>query len=128
MMKHQTFFIQLGVLTLVLAMLLFGIRSFFDFPFLDSLFGVSSLFFILFNIILFFLAKKVATSEDKYAFSRLALGAMVLKMFLLVAVILTYDQIVQPKSKYFIFIFILIYIPYTIFETHIMMRLSKEKA
>lgn len=123
-MSLNTFFLQLGGVTLLVCLMLFGLHQFSSFqPYADISF-ISLLFFLFFNIFMFFAGRKLAVSQDKYVFSRLALGSMLAKMFLAVLVLFIYDKTMEPSSEHFVFIFILVYLPYTIFETHFMMRLG----
>lgn len=82
-------------------------------------------FFIILCPLLFIWAKRAAASPDKNAFSRMAMISISLKMLLAVGLIVSYIEIVQPTSKYFVVPFFVIYFGYTLFETYFLMRIGK---
>jgi len=127
-MNLSNFLIQLGVLTVSICLVLLGFNMFPQYKPLIDVAWIAVLFFLCFNIVVFFIGKRLAVSADKYAFSRFVLGSMVLKMALTVVIVLAYNNLWQPASKYFVFPFIFVYIAFTIFETYFLMLLSKEKA
>lgn len=124
-MTFKSFFSQLLVITLLVVLALMGLHQVAGFETVADFSFISVLFFLFFNIVLFLLGSKAAILEDKYVFSRLVLSALFFKMFLAVAVVLTYQQAMRPTTRYFIVPFIFVYIVFTIHETYFMTRLGK---
>lgn len=86
---------------------------------------VSVLFFTAVCTGLFFAADNALRSSSKAAFNGVMLGSVFGKMLLSVAVLLLYKQSVQPTDQWFVGIFLLIYVVYTVFEVQFMTRLVK---
>lgn len=82
-------------------------------------------FFVLLCALIFWLAKMASQSKDKYAFVRLIMSNMMIKMLLAVAIIVVYTRVVDIETNLFILPFFVTYIGFTIFETVFLFRLSK---
>jgi formate/nitrite transporter FocA (FNT family) len=74
---------------------------------------------------MYFVGQQAAQSDNKYTFTNTILGFTVGKLFLAIMVILGYDQLAEPSSKFFIIPFFVVYAVFTGFETYVMMKLSK---
>lgn len=90
-----------------------------------ALSGLSLLGFVLLSIAMFFVGRAAAASQDRYAFSRMVLVFTLMKMVVAVVVVLIYTSWAQPDNKLFILPFFVVYLIFTIFETHFLMRLGK---
>ena len=124
----RTFYRQLGVLTFLVAVVLFFFHQFFP------LFGEHQalnwsllLFYFLAAILLFVVGKKLAVSENKNAFTLFIMGAVFAKMMLSMAVLVVYLKFAQPASKYFILPFFVVYLAFTVFETYFLMKIGREQ-
>ena len=87
---------------------------------------VSILFFAAVCTGLYFAAANALNSTSKVAFNGVMLGSVFGKMVLAVVVLLLYQQSVQPPNQWFVGIFLLIYVVYTVFEVQFMTRLAKQ--
>ena len=126
-MDNRTFFLQLGFLSLLVGLGVFFLNKL---PKLQdhALLSWSSLaFFILLSILMYFIGKRNALSENKNDFTNVVLGFTMGKMFISAILIYLYIQLVEPEGKLFILPFFGIYLFYTVFETYFMMRLGKTK-
>ena len=124
----SNFYIQLLIITLISAAILFGINQI---ELMAPYFWFSWIclgFFILFTLAMYYFGSKSAKSENKNEFTNVVVGFMAGKMFLAAMTILMYSEIVQPTSKIFILPFFIVYIIYTAFETYFMMKVGKDSA
>lgn len=119
---------QLGILTLVLIGVSVSL-SYFQ-PFEDTL-GLSIstiLFFAILTIVLFFLGNATSNSSNKNHFLVVAMSSIFVKLVLTLLILFTYQAFFAPVSRSHLFLFIIIYLAYTIFETYLLMKLSKPKS
>jgi cation transport ATPase len=86
---------------------------------------ISCLLFVLLSLLIYWVAYPAARHENKNKFTNVILGAVMGKLVLSMAIILTYFYWIQPDSRLFIAPFFLVYIGFTIFEIHFLMRLGK---
>jgi hypothetical protein len=93
-------------------------------PYLD-LFIVSSAFFLLYCVALFYLSRMSAQSKVKNQFIHLVLYNVFIKIILSFVIIFIYFKVTEPQDKLFIVPFILCYFVYTIFETNFMSRMAR---
>lgn len=124
-MTTTDFYKRLIGLSAILLIALIGLSRFSLFE--DTLtFSVVSLFiFILFTVFIFHLGAKSAESSNKNEFTGVAILAIFGKLVMVLAILFTYQSVVEPTSKMHVFPFLLIYLIFTIFETGVMMRLAK---
>lgn len=126
-MNRRSFSIQLTLLTVVVAIIIVGLQQLPGVPPFQLYAWVSLLIFVALSIAMYAMGYRAAQSTDKYAFINVALLMMIFKMFLAVAVAVTYKLKAENSSMVFVALFLGIYVVYTIFETYFMMRLSKMK-
>ncbi|MFN0015909.1 MAG: hypothetical protein ACKVU2_15305 [Saprospiraceae bacterium] len=84
---------------------------------------------VLFAIIcagLFFAGKNAAGSSSKVAFNNLVAVSVFAKMFVSIAVLFAYQQTTHPENTWFVGIFLLTYLIYTVFEVWFMTKLGKQ--
>lgn len=77
------------------------------------------------TIIVYWLAKRMSVSTDKYAIVRLVMGNMMLKLLLAVIVVVVYTRVVEIETTLFILPFFVTYISFTVFETILLHNISK---
>ncbi|GJM32357.1 MAG: hypothetical protein DHS20C18_13580 [Saprospiraceae bacterium] len=126
-MSKKQFFFQLGSLTLLTAL---GIALLNCFPKLEShipLASLSLLFFTGLSIVMYFVGIWAIRSKNKNDFTSIVIFFITTKMLLSVVLVLVYFRYVQPTERLFVLSFLVIYLIYTIFETHFMMKISKMK-
>ena len=126
-MSNRQFFFQLGSLTLITA---FGISLLGFFPALRShipLASISLVFFTLLSIVMYWTAIRMVRSKNKNDFTSIVLFFITTKMLLSVVLVLLYFRLAQPTERYFVLSFLIVYLIYTIFETHFMMKIGKMK-
>lgn len=81
--------------------------------------------FILIGVGLYYAGKSAAGSSSKLAFNNLIAASVFGKMLLALAVLFIYQQAAQPTDSWFVGIFLLVYVIYTVFEVWFMTKLSK---
>lgn len=126
-MTTKKFTAQLLSLVSILFLSLFILHSF---PLIQPYWDLSILsivFYTILSILMFLLGKKTANNENINDFSQVVFGSIIGKMFLTVLLVVAYFEMTQPIDRYFLLPFFLIYLAFTIFETAVMMKLSKSK-
>lgn len=126
-MTQSTFLRQMGIVSLAIAALLVILYSFMPFQPYWGLGLTSWVMFAVLTVLMFFLGKRAGASANRNNFTTLILGVTVVKMFLAIGVVFLYFSIAQPTSRMFVVPFLLVYFFYTIYETYVLMVLSKEK-
>jgi len=125
-MKLNQFLIQLGVVTLLAAVLVFGLNYHPDMMSAERLSWAAILSFFLLTILVFFLSTYAAKQENKNIFTSVAFLIMMTKMLLCILMVAVYVKTCQPTSNFFLIPFFCIYIIYTTFEVYVMTRLGKD--
>ena len=126
-MDTKDFFMQLLLLSLGIGV---GFIFLNRIPQLQAHAGLSWLSLSLFvglSLLMFYVGKRTALSENKNDFTNVVLGFTVGKMFLSILVIYLYFRLAQPEGKWFILPFFIVYFLFTAFETYFMMKLGKTK-
>ena len=127
-METRTFFLWLLAISAVTAALLVLLHISVSQVKVHALFAVGSVaLFILICIGLFFAGRSAARGRDKYAFNSLISISVFGKMVLALGFLFGYQKIVKPENKWFVGIFLLCYVVYTVFEVWFMSRLAKEE-
>lgn len=117
----------LGILTLASVVISLILSQFELFK--DTLgFSITSiLLFAAMTMLLFFMGLKTVHSPNKNLFQLVAMGSIFVKVILIMAILFSYRTLYGQESKSHLFIFLSLYIAYTIFETAALMKLSKMK-
>ena len=124
-MKFWLFFRQLLIATCISAA---GILLAKQLPAWQSgiaLAWIALFFFVLFSVIAFFMAARIAKSPKKDRYITLIMGLTLLKMFLAFTLIAAYVKINPPQSRLFAIPFFGIYLIFTIFESAFLIRMGK---
>lgn len=124
-MTNQAFFLQLGAVILITALSLWGL---FQVPTLmpyQILGWVSLGGFVFLSVIMFFIGRTSAESDNKNTFTSTVLGFTVGKMMLAIMIIFAYLKLAEPADKLFIIPFFAVYFIFTAFETYFMMKLGR---
>ncbi|MCB0558648.1 MAG: hypothetical protein H6573_03810 [Lewinellaceae bacterium] len=127
-MSQRSFFIQLSILSLGTAILLFFLNRLPQLQAYSTLSWISLAAFAALCILMYLAGYQAVMSDNKNNFSNAVLGFTAAKMFLAILVIFGYSQLAQPPDKLFIIPFFAIYLIYTIFETYFMMKLGRMNA
>lgn len=88
---------------------------------------ITLLVFILLNVGLFYAGKSTNRSTNRMAFSGLISASVFGKMVLALAMLFVYREVAQPTNQWFVAVFLLAYVVYTVFEVWFMTILAKEK-
>ncbi len=88
---------------------------------------ITLLVFVLLNVGLFYAGKSTNRSTNRMAFSGLISASVFGKMVLALAMLFVYREVTQPTNQWFVAVFLLAYVVYTIFEVWFMTILAKEK-
>lgn len=81
--------------------------------------------FVLICLGLFFIARKTAHSRDKLAFNNVITLSVFGKMVASIALLFAYKKMAAPPNEWFVAIFLLTYLAFTIFEVWFMTKLAK---
>lgn len=82
--------------------------------------------FVPLSIIIFLRGVKLYRQEDKSSFISWVMAATLIKLFASLVILIIFARITQPGSNYFIAPFFIFYLLFFIFETGILMRLTKK--
>jgi hypothetical protein len=121
------FLIQLIVLMIVLFISMYIIHAFTS---LTGYFDLSIFSICMFggmSVVLYFLLRRSLSLPNKQTFISLTLANMLFRMAGSVFLLWLYKKFYEPVDNKFIYVFLLIYIIFTIFETYFMIRLSDQK-
>lgn len=124
-MTPTIFFKELGLATLVIALILFGIHQIPALAHLADFSWSCTLMFTIFTIIVYYAGLAAARSVNRQAFTSVSFGFILYKMVISVGFVFVYVKIKEPTSTLFLIPFFIIYFYYTIFETHFMIKLGK---
>lgn len=125
-MQQGLFLRQLAILTLVVALLLLALHQIPTLSAYSDFSWISLGFFVLLSLTTYFIGYRTIQRKNKFAFINTALGLTFIKMLLCVVVVAAYIKLTNPPSRLFILPFLGIYVVYTIFETHFMMKIGKK--
>ena len=81
--------------------------------------------YTLLSIVVYQWGKLTAAAANKRLFTQASLLIVVIKMTLTVAIVVIYQRVADPQSRYYVLPFLLIYLIYTVYETWLLMRLGK---
>ncbi|MEM9822458.1 MAG: hypothetical protein AAF985_15355 [Bacteroidota bacterium] len=126
-MTKGDFFYQLSFLTLGLGLMLTILHQFPAFQTDYQLSILSCLFFVFFSIVIYMVGYSAAQSSEKHLFTNVIVTFVFSKMLLSIVLVIAYHRLVEPSSNLFLIPFFVIYLFYTIFETHFMIKLGKVK-
>lgn len=124
-MKVSSFISGLLITTLVVSGINYGVIDLISLEKHNAFSMLGMGFFIFLCIVMFFLASKTARSTNKYAFVRLVMINMMIKMFVSVILVVIYTRLVDIETNLFILPFFVSYVGYTAFETYFLYHLSK---
>jgi len=121
-MKPIQFVTRLGLITFMSSVLIYALN--FQPKILEAqyLSWTTVLIFIVFSVLIYFMANYSAKQKNKNLFSSVVLIALLFKMILCILVVGIYVKVYQPTSNFFLIPFFAIYILYTIFEVYFMTR------
>ena len=83
------------------------------------------LLFVCISIGLFFAGASTAKSSSKMAFNNVISLSVFGKMVVSLAALFIYKSVAKPENTWFVLIFLLVYIVYTVFEVMFMTKLAK---
>ncbi len=86
---------------------------------------ISIAFFALLSIVIHHVAKRAAQSSNKNLLTQFVMIVVFVKMATCLLLIVGYDRIYRPESRYFIIPFLTYYIIYTIFEVYVVTKANK---
>ena len=82
--------------------------------------------YTLLSIVIYQWGKMTAAAANKRLFTQASLLIVIIKMTLSVAIVVIYQRLADPQSRYYILPFLLVYLIYTVYETWLLMRLGRE--
>ena len=116
-MRGSTFFLIL-LLVNVLCLLCLYLLTFLPtyVRYLDLPLG-GLLVFNLFNLIIYFVARRLSNKSDDHGYMRLVFMNFIIKLIIVIGMPLGYYFVKSPEESLFVVPFVLIYVLFTIFET-----------
>ena len=126
-MSHRQFYRGLGLtalFTLLVLEMLYYLKPAYEVR------GFSLIFvaiFVSFTVIMYLTGKKASFDKNPYKFSRAFLAFTFLKIMLSFLVIVAYALAGEVESRIFLISFLPIYLIFTVFETYVFMKLSKNQ-
>lgn len=127
-MDSKAFFIRLSVITAITSALLALLHVGLPEAQMHWKFAVASvLMFTAVCIGLFFAGASAIQSSNKYAFTNLVTVSVFGKMVLAMVFLFAYQRVTKPQNEWFVAIFLVSYVAYTIFEVWFMTQLTKTK-
>jgi hypothetical protein len=84
------------------------------------------LIFIPLSIIIFNRGNKLFAQADKSSFISWVMAGTLIKLFVSLIVLIIFARVFKPSSNYFIAPYFIFYLVYFIFETAVLMRLTKK--
>ena len=124
-MAQGRFFLLLAIITLLAAGGVFLLSRQPALQAYSDLSWISLFFFVGISIVMYYAGFRAALSDNKYQFTNVVMGFTFGKMMLSVLIILAYNKLMEPASKFFILPFFGLYVLYTIFETYFLMKLGR---
>lgn len=124
-MAPKKFYIQLSILSTIIAILLILLDSYNLISSHLSLSWISWGFFILFSIGLFYASAKSAKSENKNLFGQIFLLSIFFKMLFCASMLIVYMLVTKPQTAHFALPFLFVYLVYTIYEVYFVTKLAK---
>ncbi|BDS12166.1 hypothetical protein [Aureispira anguillae] len=124
-MTPKKFYVQLTVISGVVALSLVLLNSYQLITSHQSFSWISWGFFILFSIVLFFVCSKSAKSENKNLFGQVFLLSIFFKMLFCASMVIAFVLIAKPETVHFILPFLFIYLVYTTYEVYFVTKLAK---
>ena len=124
-MNKKTYFSNLLITTLAAIVFVFGIRFIPGIKAFEMMGWSSVLFFVVWSLVMFFVSIKAAKDTNKNTFTSAILGFTFGKMIFSFIFVVAWAKLIDPSSKLFLVPFLGVYLIYTIFETHFMMKLGK---
>jgi len=120
-----TFFKELSITSAAVAIVLLGVHQVPACQHLPPFSWSCWLFFIVFSIIVYAMGYQSARSPNRQKFTNTTVGFIFYKMMLSVAFVFIYVKVMEPTDSLFLIPFFIIYLCFTIFETHFMIKLGK---
>jgi exosortase/archaeosortase len=126
-MSSKTFYKLLAMLSFMTIVLLIILSYFF--PLLQAYANLGWLSFLLFlgiTVLMYIFGQQAINSTNKMLFTNVSLAFILLKMMLSVMILVLYKKIAHPTSNAFVIPFFLVYFIFTIFETYLMLKLTRK--
>jgi lipid-A-disaccharide synthase-like uncharacterized protein len=124
-MNFKTFLSQLGIFTLVAAIVLFLIHLVPVFKAHQILGWVGLGMLSSLSVIIYMISERALKSADPNMFSNIFMLSTGFKMLLCAVFILVYDKVQQPADKLYIIPFFLVYFAHLLFEIYFLARMNK---
>lgn len=125
-MTNQVFFSRLSAITAGTAAILGLLYWMIPQIHVHGAFALATLLLFVFVCTgLYFAGQNAARSASKLAFNNLVSASVFGKMLLALGVLFLYQKTAQPANEWFVGIFLLVYVVYTVFEVWFMTKLAK---
>lgn len=88
---------------------------------------ISAISFVMISAGLFVAGKNTTDSRNKNTFNALISGSVFGKMVLAIAILYVYQQAFSPQDQWFVGVFLMFYVVFTVFEVWFMTQLAMKK-
>ena len=127
-MQINSFLVQLVIISIVTWLILLGLTSVASLSVEPLFYSISIACFFIFNVLLFFFAIDTSKSRNLFSFNNTVILSLILKLVMAMSILMIYERVVGKVSTFHAVFFLLIYIIYTAFEVHYLMKLARSKA
>lgn len=125
-MDQKSFYSRLAIITAGVSVLLFALCRFAPQAQMHGYFSAATvILFLLVCMGLYYAGANAARARNKHAFTNLVSVSVFGKMALAVAYLFLYQKVMQPANEWYVGIFLLCYVVYTVFEVSFMSRLAR---
>lgn len=125
-METKPFFLKLLLLTACTSAVLVALHLLVPAAQAHAGFAVAAVaLFVLICVGLFYLGRNAAQSKNKLAFNNVISLSVFGKMLASIGALFIYQKTAQPANEWFVAIFLLTYVVYTVFEVWFMTKLAK---
>lgn len=127
-MPPSTFYKNLLIVTVACSAILYGLHLLLE-PMREhwTLSVICTASFVLLCTGLYYAGRAAAASTSKVAFNGLVSGSVFGKMVLAIAMLFIYQSAAKPENRWFVGIFLFIYVVFTVFEVWFLSRIAKSK-
>jgi hypothetical protein len=125
-MTYQQFLIGLAIASVVSIAGLFGLHSALVIGYAMPLVIGMAIMLAIICVLMFWLGKRTAGSENKFLFGNIFMGMTGLKMFMCAGALVSYIMLAQPPNSMFVIPVFFVYIVYTVLEVVALVKLSAE--
>jgi hypothetical protein len=123
-MKQSQFFIQLTIISALVALLFFILHQFTRLAQYQDFSWICLSVFVVLSILVFFVGRQKAQHQNPNVFNSLLLSVTFGKMFLAVILVFAYHRTALPQERSFLIPFFIVYLVFTVYEVYFLTKLG----